>query len=171
MNEQSHSPNPGKVEDENHLPEQRLSQPDQLSAQFGAEGLSLKIALPKWAKTVIAILLAIGFLESIVVLKAIEIHDRYEQSQIAHNRLVKELREELEKAEAAKMDAETKALAEQDVRLFAKHINDNPTEVKNVSLASGILHIRVFPNDDVLILRSSHDGNPTASWLVNPSAK
>ena len=98
---------------------------DEFSAQFGAEGLSLKVALPKWAKTVLAVLLAVGLLKSVVVVKAIEIHDRYQQSQIAHNKLVKELAEQIQKEEKKRREAEQESEGAIHMRLFQYHLRQD----------------------------------------------
>jgi hypothetical protein len=144
--------------------QKHLAKSEDFSAQFGAEGLSLKMALPKWAKTVIAILLAVGFLESVVVIKAIEIHDRYEQSQIAHDRLVKELTAQVQKAEA-----ETQAAI--NSRTMAYHFNENPVDRATVPLPHDRrLTIAVFANSDIVLVRSSPNTPDVLNWLPAPNA-
>jgi len=141
---------------------------DEFSAQFGAEGLSLKIALPKWAKTVVAILLAIGFLESIVVVKAIEIHDRYEQSQIAHDRLVKQLTEQVQKAEKERQNAEEFSQAGLNALLAIEHRQDEPVGTTTVDLPHGKVTLTIFRNQDILISRTTTDAESVNSWLIAP---
>src|SRR5271155_2278296 len=93
---------------------------DKLDANFGSEGLSLKISLPKWARIVTAVLLAIGVLESVVVVKAIQIHERYEKSQIEHTSLVRELTEQVQLAEKEKQHTELATQASIYAQLLSK---------------------------------------------------
>jgi hypothetical protein len=142
---------------------------DKLAANFGSEGLSLKISLPKWAKIVIAVLLAIGFLESFVIVKAIEIHERYEKSQIEHGRLIKELTEQVQQAEKEKQQAELATQASIYMRLLSKHASDMPLGVKTVSVPQGKVTLTVFPNGDLLIARPWDETRMTPyAWLINP---
>jgi hypothetical protein len=166
MHPQSHEANSNPAK-ETHT-DKRPTRSDEFSAQFGAEGLSLKMSLPKWAKTVLAILLAVGLLESLVVVKAIEIHDRYEQSQVAHNRLVSQLTEQVRKAEEAKRQAEQQTQAAVATRAFQRHSQEQPSDSKWLELPSGrgSLGLSVFSsNGDVLISYRRPDGTIMQQWL------
>lgn len=158
-----------KLKSEGGPPPMGTNKSDELSAQFGAEGLSLKVALPRWAKTVIAILLAVGFLESVVVVKAIEIHDRYEQSQVAHRRLVKELTEAIQKAEKEKQDAETQTQIAISERLSEAHFRDIPVRRVVVSLPNEQVVLMVFKNSDIAIVRTVNHGSSLSTWLPSPA--
>jgi len=169
MQSQHHEANPSPA-GETH-PGTRPAKHDEFSAQFGAEGLSLKIALPRWAKTVLAILLAIGLLESLVVLKAIEIHDRYEQSQIAHNRLVAQLTEEIRTKEQEKNKAEKETQAFISLQAAERHRMDPPSSIKvlRIPYASGAVSISFFPNQDILITRQFPNQTVASTWLLAPN--